>query len=344
MIKRCLPALALVVDAARRWRSALGSPESHGALRRTSIRPGGPPRRRSSPAAAMRNSLAAAAALSFVGPGATAQRGPGGGQAAPWIWPPTPASSIPTDPSIGWLRLQLCASTAGCDIRDAATTMRWVDADNGAVWLPTLAAAQKDKDPVGGRPDPCRHGPRSSRFDFYWNPTVVLLFDGLKQARAAICRRTTVPSDLGSPQRGDGGRRRRDRAAARRAAECLPRIRQRGAARELPQAARSHARGDTVVGADGGPAHREAPVARRTARRRARSRSGGGCWSGAMASANLDDVPVAWLRNAMAREPYRRDAGRAARGGRRHRDPAKARLPLEPPEESTHDRSAHWPT
>lgn len=81
------------------------------------------------------DSLATAAALRFVGPS-----------------PKTDALDLaaraseldPENPSIAWLHLQLCAGTPGCDIRDPATTMRWLDADNGAVWMATLAIAQKD--------------------------------------------------------------------------------------------------------------------------------------------------------------------------------------------------------
>lgn len=88
------------------------------------------------------------------------------------------AELAPQNASIGWLHLQLCAGTPPCDIRDVATVMRWVDADNGAAWLQTLSVAQKDKDTtevdriladmaVG------------ARFDFYWNRIVVLMVDAL---------------------------------------------------------------------------------------------------------------------------------------------------------------------
>ena len=91
----------------------------------------------------------------------------------------------PGNPSIGWLRLQLCANTPGCDIRDAATAMRWIDAENGAAWLPTLAAAQKDKDAVE-TDRILTDMARGVRFDLYWNRTVVLLFDALKNAGGTL--------------------------------------------------------------------------------------------------------------------------------------------------------------
>jgi hypothetical protein len=100
----------------------------------------------------------------------------------------------PENPTIIWLRLQLCAASSGCDIRDAATTMRWVDAENGAAWIATLAAAQKEGDAV--EVDrilaDMAHG---AYFDLYWNRTVVLLFDALKRAGGRLPARY-LPSDV----------------------------------------------------------------------------------------------------------------------------------------------------
>jgi len=83
------------------------------------------------------NSLATAAALSFIG------GGPGDADLS------ARASELaPQSAAIGWLRLQLCAAAPGCDTRDAATVLRWVDADNSAAWLSAMTAAQKDKDTI----------------------------------------------------------------------------------------------------------------------------------------------------------------------------------------------------
>jgi hypothetical protein len=100
----------------------------------------------------------------------------------------------PGNPDIAWMRLQICASTPGCDIRDVATTMRWVDAENSAAWMPTLAAAGKDKDAT----EVARvlaDMAQGVRFDVYWNRTVVMLFDALKKVRGALPA-NYVPSDL----------------------------------------------------------------------------------------------------------------------------------------------------
>ena len=138
-------------------------------------------------------SVATAAALCFVASTPKGHTDPAARKSALTL--AARASELdPQSAAIGWLRLQLCANSAGCDIREAATTLRWVDADNGAVWLPTLAAAQRDKDP--GEIDRILSDmAQGSRFDYYWNPTVVLLFDTLRRARTSLPPHY-LPSDL----------------------------------------------------------------------------------------------------------------------------------------------------
>lgn len=85
----------------------------------------------------------------------------------------------PDSTSIGWIRLRVCALAVGCDIRGSATEMRWLDPDNGAAWLPTLAAAQKDGDTME-IDRVLRHMAEGTRVDFYWNRIVILIFDALK--------------------------------------------------------------------------------------------------------------------------------------------------------------------
>jgi hypothetical protein len=192
MIKRCLQALALLVSAHSTLLFAEGSAQGHAsagnyqawraAAARTLIDRGDA------------NSLATAAALSFVG-AASRLKSDLTAQKSAAVELAVKASELdPENPSIGWLRLQLCANAPGCDIRDAATTMRWVDADNGAAWIPTLAAAQKDKDTM--EVDRILTDmAQAAHFDLYWNRTVVLLFDALKNAGSGLPAKY-VPSDL----------------------------------------------------------------------------------------------------------------------------------------------------
>jgi len=119
------------------------------------------------------NSLATAAAFNFLG----------------WGEPPPPPSSLeliarasdlaPENAGIGWLHLQLCAATPNCDTRDLATVLRWIDPDNSAAWLSTLAAAQKDKDTMEVDRVLAEMA-RGTRFDLYFNQLVVLMFDALR--------------------------------------------------------------------------------------------------------------------------------------------------------------------
>jgi hypothetical protein len=122
------------------------------------------------------NSLATAAALRYAGPNLKSSALELAARAG---------ELAPQDPSIGWLHLQFCGDMPGCDIRDVATVLRWVDADNGAAWLQTLAAAQKDRDAtevdriLGDMA-------RGTRFDIYWNRIVVLMVDALQAARGEL--------------------------------------------------------------------------------------------------------------------------------------------------------------
>jgi hypothetical protein len=132
------------------------------------------------------NSLATAAALKFAGSAAKPKPKSAGNNpdaAISALELIARASELaPQSAGIAWLHLQLCAQTPACDIRDVATVMRWVDADNGAAWMPTLATAQKDKDTVEVD-RVLADMAQGSRFDLYSNEIVVLMFDALMNAR-----------------------------------------------------------------------------------------------------------------------------------------------------------------
>lgn len=264
-------------------------------------------------------SLATAAALSFFGHKAAA------------VDLAVKATELsPEDPSIGWLRLQLCVNTPGCDFRDAATSMRWVDADNSAAWMPTLAAAQKDKDSreVDRILQDMAQG---IRFDLYWNRIVVLLFDALKKAASGFPAKY-LPSDwsrLGEAMLIAGAEvvppltpllaACRDPAGSERRENCLnlAKIMQRGDAVPAQMA------GFTLEKRLSAPESKEARAA--AEHRRALE------WR--VSTAGQFDVPVLpWLKNARAR-------GRIAqlRAMPREEDVDIAilrahKMPIEPPE------------
>ena len=90
------------------------------------------------------------------------------------------AEAAPQDAPIAWLHLRLCVETPACDFRDAATVLRWVDADNGASWLPLLDVAVKDRD-LTEIDRVIEEMSLTPHFDLYWNRLVVRLADTLKQ-------------------------------------------------------------------------------------------------------------------------------------------------------------------
>ncbi len=139
------------------------------------------------------DSLATAAALSYlVDPKARME--PARGDAVLELAARAGALA-PDDASIAWIRVRLCASTPGCDIRVTATALRWLDPDNAAAWLPTLAAAVKDKDSVE-IDRVLADMAQGTRFDFYWNRVVVLMFDSL-EAVSKNLPKDAVDSDAG---------------------------------------------------------------------------------------------------------------------------------------------------
>jgi hypothetical protein len=126
------------------------------------------------------NSVATAAALSFTSSFAAPATAP---MALQLI---ARASDLaPESAAIGWLHLQLCAAAPGCHSRDAATVLRWVDADNAAAWLAELSTAQKDKDTVEVE-RVLADMARGTRFDLYYNQIMVMMFDALTGVRQQL--------------------------------------------------------------------------------------------------------------------------------------------------------------
>jgi len=130
-------------------------------------------------------SLATAAALIFGGPPSRSKADTARAAAAALDIAVRAGELEPNDPVTAWLRLKLCSDAPGCDIRDAATTMRWVDADNSAAWLPTLAGAQRDRDTV--QVDRVLADmAEGTRFDLYGNRAAVMMYDALKRIRTQL--------------------------------------------------------------------------------------------------------------------------------------------------------------
>jgi hypothetical protein len=126
------------------------------------------------------NSVATAAALSFTSSFAAPAAAPTALQLI------ARASDLaPESAAIGWLHLQLCATAPACNSRDAATVLRWVDADNAAAWLADLSMAQRDKDTVEVE-RVLADMARGTRFDLYYNQIMVMMFDALTGVREQL--------------------------------------------------------------------------------------------------------------------------------------------------------------
>ena len=133
------------------------------------------------------NSLVTAAALRFAGTnGKPRSKTVSADQQQSALELITLASEqAPQSAAIAWLHLQICVDTPSCSTPEVATVMRWIDADNGASWMPILATAQKDKDTVEITRvlDDMAQAPR---FDLYLNRLTVVMFDVLKTERHAL--------------------------------------------------------------------------------------------------------------------------------------------------------------
>jgi hypothetical protein len=133
------------------------------------------------------NSLVTAAALRFAGANGKARVKPASSDAQKSALEliTQAGEQAPQSAAIAWLHLQICSETPGCSTPEVATVMRWIDADNGASWLPILATAQRDKDIV----EVSRvlgDMAQAPRFDLYLNRLSVVMFDVLKAERHAL--------------------------------------------------------------------------------------------------------------------------------------------------------------
>lgn len=98
------------------------------------------------------------------------------------------AELAPQSAAIGWLHLQLCAAYPTCAVRDVATVLRWVDANNAASWLPMLALAAKEHD-VTEVDRVIADMAQTGRFDVYANRWVVVFADAMRHARSGAAGR-----------------------------------------------------------------------------------------------------------------------------------------------------------
>jgi hypothetical protein len=185
MVKQCIQVLALMLLQAA---GAHAAGLTHGVASRNEIDAYPGWRAAAARVLAARgdaNSLATAAALTFLGPPSRSKADAARAASAALALAVKASELAPANSAISWLRLQLCTGAPGCDLRETATIMRWVAADNGVAWIPTLAVAQKEKDTM--EVDRVLDGmSQGVHFDLYGNRMTVMMFDALRKARRQL--------------------------------------------------------------------------------------------------------------------------------------------------------------
>jgi len=81
-------------------------------------------------------------------------------------------SEAPDRPDLVWLNVRLCAQVAGCNPQPLEAQLRALDPDNGAAWFDSIGRAGSRNDVVAMRTDLSAIA-TSTRFDMYWNATIV---------------------------------------------------------------------------------------------------------------------------------------------------------------------------
>jgi hypothetical protein len=87
-------------------------------------------------------------------------------------------SEAPDRPDLVWLDLRLCTQVGSCDPEPLEAQLRALDPENGAAWFDSIARAEKLNDAVAKRKDLAALA-TSTRFDLYWNTTIVHLTNAI---------------------------------------------------------------------------------------------------------------------------------------------------------------------
>jgi len=259
--------------------------------------------------------LRAEAATALSGPRRCGLAGDGGGAAlrgagvrhkkrsAPsrrrWSWRLVPASWLRKNAGIGWLHLQLCSGTPGCDIRDVATVLRW---GGRGQWRGLAADAGR-----GGRKTGIRRkwtafladmAPRGA-FRFLLEP-----HRGADGRRSRGCGADQLPGGLAGSDSAKAGHRPAESPAARSFRPSRPLVeacRESNAAPErrdlCMKLSRDHAAERYHRRATGGFSASRGICSRPTARRLGRLPSGGMFWSGVRRRRpKFDDPLLPWTK------------------------------------------------
>ena|SRR5450631_87124 len=81
-------------------------------------------------------------------------------------------AEAPDRPDLLWLNVRLCTQVEGCNSEPLEAQLRALDPDNGAAWFDSIGRAGKRNDVVAVRKNLVAIA-TSTRFDTYWNATIV---------------------------------------------------------------------------------------------------------------------------------------------------------------------------
>ncbi len=83
-------------------------------------------------------------------------------------------------PDLVWLNLRLCGEVEGCDPEPLEVQLRALDPDNGAAWFDSISRAGRRHDVTAVRKGLSAVA-TSSRFDMYWNATIVHITNAVRK-------------------------------------------------------------------------------------------------------------------------------------------------------------------
>jgi hypothetical protein len=87
----------------------------------------------------------------------------------------------PQRPELVWVQRSVCQRLRCADAESIENHLKELDSDNGFVWIPDLERAEEAASEAAAIEAIVRIG-ASNRMTFYWNPLLVMIFDGMTVA------------------------------------------------------------------------------------------------------------------------------------------------------------------
>jgi hypothetical protein len=104
-------------------------------------------------------------------------------------------SEAPDRPDLVWLNVRICTQVDGCNPEALEAQLRALDSDNGAAWFDSIGPAAGRNDEAAVRKSLAAIE-TSTRFDTYWNTTIVHVTDAMLRTKT-IDLRTAFTAAIG---------------------------------------------------------------------------------------------------------------------------------------------------